>query len=387
MRSARCPPRPGTPAPIRQPPARLRRDAQISTTTLSSRTIFCRRWNSPARSATAPAGSPCISSPRTAARSSARSPATPNRIRRANTSSTTAGPTPMSAPAATTIRSCRSRCRSRRRTGRRLLVRPGEHAEAVRNALADSLADICKRSNASSVHVTFLTEEEWRMLGVARLSAAHPPPVPLGERRLRQFRRLPRRPLLAQAQDHPPRARGRAGERHHGRLADRLRPHRKRVGHVLRVLHGHRLAQMGPALSHALVLFHRRREDARQDPAGDGEAQWPLHRRRHQLHRFRHAVRPPLGLHRAAPVPAFRGLLLPGHRNIAIEHKLARVEAGAGGSHKVTRGYMPITTYSAHYIADPRLRRAIDDFLSHERAHVRRRSRNMPRLRRSARKP
>ena len=54
----------------------------------------------------------------------------------------------------------------------------------------------------------------------------------------------------------------------------------------------------------------------------------------------------------------------------AIEHKLGRVEAGAGGSHKVTRGYMPTTTYSAHYIADPRLRRAIADFLSHERAHV-----------------
>src|SRR5688572_32631684 len=46
--------------------------------------------------------------------------------------------------------------------GPRLLVRPGEHEDAVRNALADSLADICKRSNASSVHVTFLTEDEWR---------------------------------------------------------------------------------------------------------------------------------------------------------------------------------------------------------------------------------
>jgi predicted N-acyltransferase len=54
----------------------------------------------------------------------------------------------------------------------------------------------------------------------------------------------------------------------------------------------------------------------------------------------------------------------------AIEHKLARVEAGAGGSHKVTRGYMPITTYSAHYIADPRFRQAIADFLTHERVHV-----------------
>jgi predicted N-acyltransferase len=29
-----------------------------------------------------------------------------------------------------------------------------------------------------------------------------------------------------------------------------------------------------------------------------------------------------------------------------------------------------VTTYSAHYIADPGLRRAIADFLTHERAHV-----------------
>ena len=54
----------------------------------------------------------------------------------------------------------------------------------------------------------------------------------------------------------------------------------------------------------------------------------------------------------------------------AIEHKLGRVEAGAGGQHKISRGYMPVTTRSAHYIADPALRRAIADFLKHERAHV-----------------
>ena len=54
----------------------------------------------------------------------------------------------------------------------------------------------------------------------------------------------------------------------------------------------------------------------------------------------------------------------------AIEHKLARVEAGAQGEHKIARGYMPTTTYSAHYIADPALRRAIADYLKRERAYV-----------------
>jgi uncharacterized protein len=54
----------------------------------------------------------------------------------------------------------------------------------------------------------------------------------------------------------------------------------------------------------------------------------------------------------------------------AIAHKMARVEAGAQGEHKISRGYMPTTTYSAHYIADPGLRRAIADYLVRERAYV-----------------
>jgi uncharacterized protein len=54
----------------------------------------------------------------------------------------------------------------------------------------------------------------------------------------------------------------------------------------------------------------------------------------------------------------------------AIAHKMPRVEAGAQGEHKISRGYMPTTTYSAHYIADPGLRRAIADYLVRERAYV-----------------
>jgi len=53
----------------------------------------------------------------------------------------------------------------------------------------------------------------------------------------------------------------------------------------------------------------------------------------------------------------------------AIAHKL-RVEAGAQGEHKLARGYMPVTTYSAHYIDDPALRRAIADYLKRERAYI-----------------
>ena len=54
----------------------------------------------------------------------------------------------------------------------------------------------------------------------------------------------------------------------------------------------------------------------------------------------------------------------------AITHGLKRVEAGAQGEHKLARGYLPQTTYSAHYVADPALRRAIADYLVRERAYV-----------------
>ena len=56
--------------------------------------------------------------------------------------------------------------------------------------------------------------------------------------------------------------------------------------------------------------------------------------------------------------------------DFAIQRKLKVVEAGAQGEHKLARGYLPQTTWSAHYIADPDLRRAIADYLKRERAYV-----------------
>jgi predicted N-acyltransferase len=54
----------------------------------------------------------------------------------------------------------------------------------------------------------------------------------------------------------------------------------------------------------------------------------------------------------------------------AIKHRLKVVEAGAQGEHKLARGYEPRTTYSAHFIADRSLRRAIDEYLKRERSYV-----------------
>ncbi len=55
----------------------------------------------------------------------------------------------------------------------------------------------------------------------------------------------------------------------------------------------------------------------------------------------------------------------------AIERGLAVVEAGAQGEHKIQRGYLPVETTSAHWIADPRFRDAVADFLRRETAAIR----------------
>jgi predicted N-acyltransferase len=53
--------------------------------------------------------------------------------------------------------------------------------------------------------------------------------------------------------------------------------------------------------------------------------------------------------------------------DFAIARGLKRVEAGAQGEHKLLRGYLPVPTYSAHLIAHKGLARAVDDFLVAER--------------------
>jgi predicted N-acyltransferase len=56
--------------------------------------------------------------------------------------------------------------------------------------------------------------------------------------------------------------------------------------------------------------------------------------------------------------------------DFAIEHGLTCVEAGAQGEHKLARGYRPVLTYSSHAIADPSFRKAVAAYLERERKAV-----------------
>ena len=53
-----------------------------------------------------------------------------------------------------------------------------------------------------------------------------------------------------------------------------------------------------------------------------------------------------------------------------IAKGLARFDSGAQGEHKIARGFEPIDTYSAHWLANPEFARAVKDFLRRETSHV-----------------
>jgi len=53
-----------------------------------------------------------------------------------------------------------------------------------------------------------------------------------------------------------------------------------------------------------------------------------------------------------------------------IEHGLQRFDSGAQGEHKISRGFEPVSTYSAHWIKDSGFAKAIDHFLLREQKAI-----------------
>jgi hypothetical protein len=254
-------------------------------------------------------------------------------------------------------------------TGRRLLARSGPQADAVRGALADALIDVCKRADASSAHVTFLTEPEWQLLGSRGFL----------KRMHQQF--------------HWENAGYASFEEFLAALSSRKRKtiRREREDALAEGITVHWLTgtDLTEAVWDAFFEFYME----------TGSRKWG----RPYLTRAFYSIVGEKMRERILLVMAKRnGRWIAGAINFigshtlfgrhwgcvehhpflhfelcyyqaidyAIAHKLARVEAGAQGEHKLSRGYLPTTTHSAHYIVNPSLRRAIDDFLAHERAYV-----------------
>jgi predicted N-acyltransferase len=254
-------------------------------------------------------------------------------------------------------------------TGRRLMVAPNADVDTTRAALARGLVELTKLRAASSVHITFMTEAEWCTLGERGFLLRTDQQfhwqnggfatfddflAALSSRKRKTIRRERRDALVngievvwltgadltETAWDAFFAFYMETGSRKWGR------PYLTREFFSL----------IGQTMANETVLIMAKR--ARRFIAGainfvgDGTL-FGRHWGAIEHHPFLHFE-----------ICYYQAI------EYAIAHRLARVEAGAQGEHKLARGYLPTTTYSAHYIADPGFRRAIDDYLKRERAYV-----------------
>src|SRR5262252_6541960 len=254
-------------------------------------------------------------------------------------------------------------------TGRRLLVRPGPDEDAARVGLAAGLVELTRLRDASSAHLTFLTEPEWHFLGANGFL----------QRTDQQFR---------------------WENSGYASFADFLAALAARKRKIIK-------RERRDALS-ADIAVEWLTGSSLTESAWDcffafymetGSRKWG---RPYLTRSFFSLVGESMGDRILLVMAKRAGRYIAGALNFigsdtlfgrhwgAIEHhpflhfelcyyqaiefaiasKLARVEAGAQGEHKLARGYLPVTTYSAHYIVDPALRRAVADYLKRERAYV-----------------
>jgi len=253
--------------------------------------------------------------------------------------------------------------------GRRLLVRPGAHAHAARNALAAGLIELCRVEHASGVHVTFATEPEFRFLGElgflqrtdqqfhwqnAGYTSFDEFLAALAARKRKTIRRERQEALADGISVHWLTGKDLTEAVWDDFFAFYMETGSRKWGrpYLTRPF----FSLVGEAMGERILLVMAKRGGRFVAGAINfigSQALFGRHWGAIEHHPFLHFE---LCYYQAI--------------DYAIAHKLARVEAGAQGEHKLARGYMPTTTYSAHYIADPALRRAVADYLVRERAYV-----------------
>jgi predicted N-acyltransferase len=250
-------------------------------------------------------------------------------------------------------------------TGPRLLARPGHDRERTRTLLLAGLTELARQHEVSSFHVTFCTEPEWQMMGEAGLLRRVGQQFHWHNRGYETF------------------------DEFLGALSSRkrkmIRKEREAANAnvTIETLTGDAL---GDAHMEAFYGFYLSTVDRKWANAY-------LNREFFHLLRTRLADRIALVMAFLDGEPVAGALNLIGadtlygrnwgasHRfkglyfeacfyraiAFAIENGLAKVEAGAQGPHKISRGYEPSPTYSAHWIRDKGFSEAVESFLDRER--------------------
>jgi predicted N-acyltransferase len=253
--------------------------------------------------------------------------------------------------------------------GRRLLTKPGPAREANEAMLAAAAAEVVKRGGLSGVHITFLTQEEWARLGARGYLQRTGQQFHWSNQGYATFEDFlgslaSRKRKGVRKEREQARADGLDIEWISGKdiseahwdafFAFYMETGSRKWGRPY--LNRAFFSLLGDAMSERCLLIMVRRGGRYVAGALNmigGDCLYG---------RYWGAIEHHPCLH--FEVCYYQAI------DYAIQHGIARVEAGAQGEHKIARGYMPVHTYSAHFIADPALRRAIADFLRRERAYV-----------------
>jgi hypothetical protein len=254
-------------------------------------------------------------------------------------------------------------------TGPRLLIRDGVDREQIGNALAAGLVALCDVSKASSAHVTFAPEREakflaehgflqrtdqqfhWRNQGFATFDDFL---GSLNSRHRKAIKRERREAVAADVTIHWLTGKDITEDAWDAFFAFYMETGSRKWGRPY--LTRSFFSLIGESMSEDVLLVMARRNGRWIAGAINFIGSDTLFGRNWgaiEHHNFLHFE-----------VCYYQAI------DFAIQHRLKVVEAGAQGEHKLARGYLPHTTYSAHYIADSGLRRAIADYLKRERAYV-----------------
>jgi hypothetical protein len=252
--------------------------------------------------------------------------------------------------------------------GPRLLVRPGSPPD-MRAAVARGLLGAAQQLDVSSLHVTFCTEPEWRILGDAGLLQREGVQYHWCNRGYGSFD-----DFLASLKS----SKRKTIRKERARVAEQ--------GLCLETLTGDALT---PDVWDTFYPFYRSTVDKRWGKAYLSKRFFQLlgatMPERVVLVMARHGGRCVAGALNLVGDDTLYGRIWGCQQefeflhfeacyyraiDFAIERGLARVEAGAQGQHKLQRGYEPVPTYSAHWIRDPGFRDAVERFLAQERREM-----------------
>ena len=254
-------------------------------------------------------------------------------------------------------------------TGPRLLIRGGVDRERIGTALASGLMALCNATNASSVHVTFAREAEAKFLGEHGFLQRNDQQfhwhndgyktfddflASLNSRHRKAIKRERREALAADITIHRLTGSDITEDAWDAFFAFYMETGSRKWGRPY--LTRNFFSLIGESMSRDVLLVMAKRNGRWIAGAINFIGSDTLFGRNWgavEHHPFLHFE-----------VCYYQAI------DFAIERGLKTVEAGAQGEHKLARGYLPQTTYSAHYIADPDLRRAIADYLKRERAYV-----------------